>query len=526
MPNIKILDCTLRDGGYNNSWRFGQNCIKSVISGLVEAKMDFIECGYLSNKYEYQKDSTIYRYISDVNSFLVDIIQNSNYIVMINYGEYRVEDIPLCKTGKIKGLRVAFHKKDMVEAIAFCKSLKEKGYLVFVQPMVSLSYTDEEFVKLIQAVNKIDPYAFYIVDSFGIMKRNDLTRLFYIVDHNLNQGINIGYHSHNNLQLAYSNAQMMADFNTNRSIIIDASVYGMGRGAGNLNTELFVEHLNDIHGTDYSIKPLLSIIDNYLSDFFQQNSWGYSLPNYLSAKHNAHPNYATYLDEKKTLTYEAIDEIFALMKNNKKNSFDKNYIELLYTKYLERGNAQESNLSNLLIRLRSKTILLIAPGKSSFDERDKISEFINREHPIVISVNFDYSECSADFIFLSNLRRFSNLEINRKRCSIVTSNIPAVDAYAKIKYSSLLNNQDAVQDNAGLMLIKFLIQSQVKKIYLAGMDGYSVDSSQNYMDKMLTIYTNKAHAEAMNYGMNQVLSEFSRQIDIKFLTTPRFITLL
>ena len=80
-----------------------------------------------------------------------------------------------------------------------------------------------------------------------------------------------------------------------------------------------------------------------------------------------------------------------------------------------------------------------------------------------------------------------------------------------------------MQDNAGLMLVKFLIHAEVKKIYLAGMDGYSVDSSSNYADGNLTMYTKKAHAEAMNVGMSKVLSTFSQEIPIKFLTKPKFV---
>lgn len=104
--------------------------------------------------------------------------------------------------------------------------VKEKGYKVFVQAMVSVAYTDEEFLELISRVNEIEPYAFYIVDSFGMMKRKDLTRLFYIVEHNLKPCIWIGFHSHNNLQLAYSNAQSLVDMQTNRKLIVDSSVYG------------------------------------------------------------------------------------------------------------------------------------------------------------------------------------------------------------------------------------------------------------------------------------------------------------
>lgn len=119
------------------------------------------------------------------------------------------------------------------------------------------------------------------------------------------------------MQLAYSNAQSLVDLHSERSMIIDSSVYGMGRGAGNLNTELFVEYLNENADGKYDIKPLLVIIDEILNEFYQRNYWGYSLPNYLSASHNAHPNYAGYLDDKKTLTVEAMNQMFDMMDEEK-----------------------------------------------------------------------------------------------------------------------------------------------------------------------------------------------------------------
>ena len=168
----------------------------------------------------------------------------------------------------------------MFPALELCRGIKGKGYKVFIQAMVSLNYTDEEFLELIRRVNEFRPYAFYIVDSFGVMKKKDLVRLFYLVEHNLHEEILVGFHSHNNMQLSYSNAQTLADIHTERDLIIDSSVYGMGRGAGNLNTELFVEYLNDAFGKSYRRQPLLEIIDTVLEGFYRRDGWGYSLPNY------------------------------------------------------------------------------------------------------------------------------------------------------------------------------------------------------------------------------------------------------
>jgi 4-hydroxy 2-oxovalerate aldolase len=290
---------------------------------------------------------------------------------MMNYGEYNIEDLPVYDGKSIDGIRIAFHKKDVKESLELCRKIKEKGYKVFVQAMVSLCYTDEEFLALIRNVNEFEPYAFYIVDSFGMMKSKDLTRLFYMVEHNLKESIWIGFHSHNNMQLAYSNAQTLVSVKTNRNLIVDSSIYGMGRGAGNLNTELFIEYLNENCEKNYQLKPLLTIIDDILNGFYQQNCWGYSLPNYISATHNIHPNYAAYLDDKKTLTVESMNEIFDMMDEEKKYSYDKEYIEEVYLKYMTAGKVQEEHKEELVKELKGKKVILVAPGKSSVEEKKK-----------------------------------------------------------------------------------------------------------------------------------------------------------
>lgn len=523
MGEISVLDCTLRDGGYCNEWLFGQENTVKIINGLVEAGIDIVECGFLTNRVVYDENITKFTTMEEVSHVLPQNRDGKLFVCLTNYGEYNLEDIPEYDGSSLDGLRIAFHKKDVVPALELCKGIKAKGYKVFIQAMVSLNYSDEEFLELIHRVNEFEPYAFYIVDSFGVMKRKDLIRLFYMVEHNLKDGIKIGYHSHNNMQLAYSNAQALVDIRTKRDMILDSSVFGMGRGAGNLNTELFVEYLNDNIGAQYVLKPLLTIIDEILNPFYQQNYWGYSLPNYLSAKHNAHPNYAGYLDAKKTLTVENMDEIFAMMDIEKRSNYDKNYIEELYVKYMDTGYVQESHLAELKEKIKGKQVLIIAPGRSSVEEKEVIINRAKQENVVSISVNFDYSEYDTDFIFLSNLRRFRELDSDKHKKCIVTSNIPAIDIYLQTKYHDLLNTHEHVRDNAGMMLIKYLITLGAKKVLIAGVDGYSLDPTQNFADQKMNFFTQKATFEAMNQGMNEVLREYSEQIAIEFVTTPKYV---
>lgn len=122
---------------------------------------------------------------------------------------------------------------------------------------------------------------------------------------------------------------------------------------------------------------------------------------------------------------------------------------------------------------------------------------------------------------MSNLRRYRELDPeNRKRC-IVTSNISSMDVYVQIKYKDLINKYEAVEDNAGMMLVKFLILYEARKIYIAGLDGYSADITNNFGDDRMNFYTEKTNLEAMNIGMNLALKEFSNDIQIEFLTAQK-----
>lgn len=525
MQKIQVLDCTLRDGGYCNEWKFGRQNISLILNGLEDAQIDIIECGFLTNKVIYNPASSRFTSLKQISSLLPQSNDRAMYVCMVNYGQFDPELLEECDGTSVDGIRVAFHKKDIDEALDVCEKIKQKGYKVFVQPMVSLAYSDEEFLELIQKCNKLKPYAFYIVDSFGVMKRKDLMRLFYTVEHNLEASIIIGFHSHNNMQLAYSNAQALVETRTNRDIIIDCSVFGMGRGAGNLNTELFIEYLNDSIGETYRIKPLLNIIDDVLNSFYEKNYWGYSLPNYLSAKRNAHPNYAGYLMAKHTLTVDDMDEIFSLISESKKNEYDADYMEQLYTKYLGKERMNEEHLCEFVEKIRGKKILLIAPGQSVEAEKESVLSFCACENVVTIGINFEYLHYTSDYIFVSNLRRLRQMERLDGKRAIVTSNIQVKDAYITADYKRLLNNIEAVKDNAGLMLIKYLISLGVEEVYLAGMDGYSHEVGHNFAESQMEFTSKYEMFDAMNKGILEVLQQYSEQIRISFVTTPKYIKL-
>ena len=519
MNSIISLDCTLRDGGYCNGWNFGEQNIKKIIRGLIASQTEIIECGFLTENVEYNPDSTKYTDIMQLNKFIPHHCNSSNYVLMVNYGEYNPEYLPKRDATMVDVIRVAFHKKNCKEALQLCRDIKEKGYQVFMQPMVTMLYSDEEFTELIEDANGISPYAFYIVDSFGTMNKKILSHYFELIENHLKKDVYIGFHSHNNLQSAFANAQSLIERETNRNIIVDCSVYGMGRGAGNLNSELFLNELNGQRGKSYEIKPLIQIMDDILNRFYEEKSWGYSLPNYLSAIHMIHPNYAGYLAEKKTLTVDDIDEIFSMINANRGVEYNEKYINDLYFQYMSVGIIRNEHLCEIKEKSKNRKILLIAPGKKAVTEKKKIQGFIKENKPIIISINHEHPFVESDYIFVSNIRRYGQLDETVYCKTISTSNIKSNDTYASVDYFKLLNAVDPVRDNAGLMAIKFVIEDLgAKQIYLVGMDGYSHDIYANYESKEMSLLASENFMDEMNCGMKNVINEFKKVVEINFIT--------
>lgn len=291
---IKLLDCTLRDGGYVNNWEFGQQNILRVIQGLTDANLDMIEIGYL-NQNAIGNERSFFKTIEEASRFIPKNKCNTIYLAMIDIGRFALDDIVDYKDGYIDGIRVAFYKHQIQEAMQVCERVVQAGYKLFAQPMVTADYTDAEYISLIDKLVKIKPYAVSIVDSFGYMNREDIKRYFDILDLKLDKDCIIGFHAHNNMQLAVSNALSLFEYNTDRVLIIDASLSGMGRAAGNLNTELIATYYNQNIENKYNISNFINLISDIIYPIYKKLPWGYSPYYFLTAKYGCHPGYATYI---------------------------------------------------------------------------------------------------------------------------------------------------------------------------------------------------------------------------------------
>ncbi len=522
MSIVSVLDCTLRDGGYINNWNFGETSIKKIFRNLTEAKVEIIECGFLRDE-RYDSNRSVFSSVDQISSLIEPKRSNTLYVAMIAFGDIDVNKISARDRKSIDGIRLTFHKQQWKEAKKAAEILINKGYEVFVQPVGTTSYTDLELLNLVSEVNELNPFAFYLVDTLGIMYRKDLQRAFFIVDNNLNSNISIGFHSHNNLQLSFANAQELMRIHTKRKIIIDSSVYGMGRGVGNLATELLTQYINANIEERYSILPLLKIADECLIKIYNEHRWGYDLPYFISGVEKCHPNYASYLMEKETLTVGSISKLLSLIPLESRDIFNKKLIEDIYMDYQKSEVSDDSVKKALRAEVENKKILLLASGKSILHEKDKIIDFVKTENPLVISINFVPDFIDFSYLFVSNQKRLQEIDNQYFSKIIATSNL-ANEQYVFsyiINYSSYLGI-GAGSDNSGAMLIRFLSKLKIGTLYLAGFDGFDSSNADNYCVVNNSSSMDHEVAEEKNRAISNQLKNALGEISYKLLTKTRY----
>lgn len=520
MSNIKILDCTLRDGGYVNNWNFGLDNIKDIITSLVDSNIDIVECGFISDVL-YNNDCTLFDSIKSIKYLLPKDKKHTIFVGMIALGEKEIsyEKIEVCDENSITGIRLTFHQSEILYAFEFANNLLNKGYKVFMQPVGTMFYSDIELLNLIEKINRLNPFAFYIVDTLGSMNSIDLMRKFNLIDNNLNQDIQIGFHSHNNLQLSFSNSIHLINYSKKRQIIIDSTVLGMGRGAGNLCTELITQYLNDNNLHNYNLNLIFDIIDNHILRIKQKFEWGYSAPYYIAGINNCHPNYANFLINKRKLSSVDMNEILSSLPLEKKYIYDLKVIEKLYLNYNNCIVDDTVVIDKLKSIFQNSNIVILGAGKTIQTHQAIINDTIKNQNAITVSLNRQYDGFEQDYIFVSNLKKY-NLYIKNSKIKnkiIITSNIlTEVSKYVNvINYNNyLIKYKEQILDNVGLILLNLLSSLNVNKIFLAGFDG--VQKNNNY-DKN-DIVTNIEEFNQYNKIISENIKIILSNSDYEFIT--------
>lgn len=530
----KLLDCTLRDGAYIVDSKFGTTAMKGIINRMQNANVDIIECGWLKNSL-HESGSTFFHVPSDVKQYLVSKSEHVTYVVMIDWDRYDLDYLPENDGESIDAIRVVFPCEKYKEGIEVGNKIKEKGYQVFFQAANTLAYDDEDLVQLAREANRVQPVSLSVVDTFGAMYNEDLERIVSVLDKHLDKDIKLGFHSHNNQQLSFSLTMRFVELleKAGRGAIVDSSLCGMGRGAGNATTELVANYLNRKQHGNYDMNAIMDAIDMYM-EYFQENyTWGYSTQYFIAGMYCCHVNNIAYLMKNHRTTAKDMRNIIASLSDEERKKY--NY-DLLEEKYLENQNRiveDEDVLTKLRQEFSEREILLIAPGKSVCTEEETVKKYISERNPIVIGVNAIIPRYEYDYLFIMNpVRYFYAKETYREQFDrtkkILLSSIKTVPEGNEMifNFNRVIKRGWKYFDNAVIDCLRLLEQIRVKNIAIAGFDGFKHKYNESYADASLPSLNPDNDWDGLNEEIKDMLNDFrasmNNNVTLRFVTPSEF----
>ncbi len=282
-PEIKVLDCTIRDGGLMNKWDFSKEMVRDVFAKLAEAGLDYVELGYRADKKMFSPDEFgPWRFCDEEDLREVAFECDTKISVMCDVGRTDYDTFIPASESIIKMYRVATYVKDIDKAIHMIRHLKGLGYEVTCNIMAVSTNLEPDLDEALDQLAQTNVDVVYLVDSFGYFYSE---QIHYLTDKYMQRlpGKTLGIHCHNNQQLAFAN--------TVEGIIkginyVDGSIYGMGRAAGNCTTELLLGFLKN---PKFNLAPVLELAEKYFAQLKKDFRWGYELPYMITGILNKHP---------------------------------------------------------------------------------------------------------------------------------------------------------------------------------------------------------------------------------------------
>ncbi|MEF3306428.1 aldolase catalytic domain-containing protein [Paenibacillus sp. GYB003] len=288
--HVKILDCTIRDGGLVNNWDFSVDFVRDLYYSLNAAGVEYMEIGYKNSpKLLKGAEAGPWRFLDE--SFLREVIPekgDTKLSALVDIGRVDENDILPRSESMLDMIRVACYVKDVDKALDLVNKFHGYGYETSLNIMALSNVMEHDLIEAFQQIAGSPVDVVYVVDSFGSLYHRDIEHLVakfqrYLPDKQL------GIHAHNNMQLAFSNTLTAAELGVT---FLDASVFGMGRAAGNCNTELLVSFLKN---PKYELRPILEVIERRMIPLREKVEWGYIIPYMISGVLNEHPRVAMAL---------------------------------------------------------------------------------------------------------------------------------------------------------------------------------------------------------------------------------------
>lgn len=391
--NFKILDCTLRDGGYYNKWNFSLNFANKYNTIIKKAKIDIVEIGF-RKKNELNDKDKLFLYTSESTLKKIKFDKNQVVSIMIDLSDFKnpkdIENLknyfPNKKKSSVSLIRLAcnFENKNLLRSVV--KILKKKNYLIAANLMKFTLLNNNSIINFFEYAKKINIDFFYLADSLGNCKPSDLIKLSNILKKKFALK-KFGFHAHDNLGLALSNSITAIRMGFG---FIDTSINGMGRGAGNLKLEELLKR----EKKKEELIIIKKFIKNKILSLKRKYNWGTNIYYKKSAKHNIHPTFIQRLIEEKKYNNKVIKRIIKFLGNTKSSSYDANIFDNLFLK--------NSFVKKKSYNLENKQILIIGSGNTSDNLKKYIFQNKNKYLLATLNYNAKINQKFIDYVFICN----------------------------------------------------------------------------------------------------------------------------
>lgn len=507
--NLKLLDCTFRDGGYYNFWDFDRSLIEDYLKAMAAISADYIELGFRS----FPKNEFCGGCAYTTDNFIrsLNIPTNIRLGVMVNASEVVNHPDGVCvalaklfapaKKSPVTLVRLPCHFYEFEAALEGCRWLKKQGYQVGINLMQIADRSLSEIEQLAQVASQYPLDVLYFADSMGSMSPEQTTDIIKA----LRAGWKgeLGIHSHNNMGRALANSlQAITDGVT----WVDGTVTGMGRGAGNVQTEyLAVEMATLRPERPCNITPLMVLIRRYFSLMQQEYGWGANTYYYLAGKHGIHPTYIQSMLRDARFSDADVLAVIDYLKNSGGKQFSLNTLEAARQFYRGEPIGHWSPSS----KMAGQEALILGTGPGVAKHQNALEDYIRRYKPVVIALNTQ-SGVSSELIDLRAachpVRLLADCaeQVQLPQPLVTPASMLPEDISNRLFGKKLLDFGLAVQPNTfqfastycvlpTSMVIAYALaiatSGQASKILLAGFDGYGADDPRNYeMDDLLSKY--------------------------------------
>ena len=507
---LKVLDCTLRDGGYYNNWNFSIHLINKYLKVMSDIKVDYVEIGFRSLERKEFRGPCAYttdQFLNDLKipkTLKVGVMINGAELIKANTLKKNTLLISSlfkkAKFSKVKLVRIASHYSELSKVMPVASKIKSLGYKVAINLMQISDRTENEIKQFCDLAKKYNMDAVYFADSTGSLNRYQTLEI--VKNFKKNWKTDLGIHAHDNMDRAMENAMMALN---NGASWIDSTVLGMGRGPGNVKTENLVLELEKRFKRKVNYNSLIKLIEDDFIPMKNKYGWGSNVYYYLSGLYGIHPSFIQGMLSAKNFSSDEILAVIDNLKTEGGKKFSNDLINTYKQYFIGKGNGKYEPLKNI----KNKNVLILGSGPGVKEHKIALENFIKKYKPFVIALNTQNSinsklintraVCNTlrlltdhksfkhlpqklilPYQRLSNLIKDKFKKVKKLDFGVEVKN----NTFKFMKSSAVIPNTLAISYALGIAN-----SGKAKKIYIAGFDGYEAeDPKRREMDELFSLY--------------------------------------